>query len=187
MCQPCISLSLTTLHAFTKNLCTFPHLPAQDNVAYDIMGHTFFFEDGVETGSTLQGNLGVLTRVSNAMLNTDTTPATFWVSGAHSCCAALPAVVHTLNFRCLYTCMKQSLPKLGDVTHGQACCCLARTPAFSSATLVLHQRHLSTAYMSPTSCDVVLTHSMWLPCLLRSADYQPQQHHPEQQSCRYEV
>jgi hypothetical protein len=51
----------------------------QDNVAYDIMGHTYFFEDGVETGSTLAGNLGMLTRVSNAMLNTDTTPATFWV------------------------------------------------------------------------------------------------------------
>jgi hypothetical protein len=43
------------------------------------MGHTYFFEDGVETGSTLVGNLGMLTRVSNAMLNTDTTPATFWV------------------------------------------------------------------------------------------------------------
>lgn len=51
----------------------------QDNVAFDVMGHTYFFEDGVETGSTLVGNLGMLTRVSNAMLNTDTTPATFWV------------------------------------------------------------------------------------------------------------
>jgi hypothetical protein len=48
------------------------------------MGHTYFFEDGVETGSTLDGNLGVLTRVSNAMLNTDTTPATFWVT-PHTC------------------------------------------------------------------------------------------------------
>lgn len=48
-------------------------------MAYDVMGHTFFFEDGVETGSTLDGNLGMLTRVSNALLNTDTTPSTFWV------------------------------------------------------------------------------------------------------------
>lgn len=31
-------------------------------------------------GSVLRGNLGILTRVSNAMLNTDTTPATYWVS-----------------------------------------------------------------------------------------------------------
>lgn len=44
------------------------------------MGHTYFFEDGVETGNSLIGNLGILTRVSNAMLNTDTTPATYWIT-----------------------------------------------------------------------------------------------------------
>jgi len=48
-------------------------------VAYDVMGHTFFTEDGVEYGHIIQGNLGFVTRVSHAILNTDTFPATFWL------------------------------------------------------------------------------------------------------------
>lgn len=57
-------------------------LRVQDNVAYDNMGHAFFLEDGVETGNVITGNLGVLTRRSFAMLNTDQTPATFWITNA---------------------------------------------------------------------------------------------------------
>ena len=49
------------------------------NVAYDTMGHAFFTEDGNEFGNLLEGNLGLLTRASQALLNTDTSPATFWV------------------------------------------------------------------------------------------------------------
>lgn len=44
------------------------------------MGHAFFLEDGAETGSVLRANLGLLTRRSNALLATDTTPATFWIT-----------------------------------------------------------------------------------------------------------
>lgn len=44
------------------------------------MGHTYFIEDGAEIGNTFIGNLGILTRESLALLNTDTTPATFWVT-----------------------------------------------------------------------------------------------------------
>uniref|UniRef100_A0A383WCP6 Fibrocystin-L n=1 Tax=Tetradesmus obliquus TaxID=3088 RepID=A0A383WCP6_TETOB len=56
----------------------------ENNVAYDIMGHTYFFEDALEWGSVLRGNLGILTRVSNAMLNTDTTPATYWITNPNN-------------------------------------------------------------------------------------------------------
>lgn len=43
-------------------------------------GHTFFLEDGVETGNVITGNLGLLTWPSYALLNTDTTPAVFWIT-----------------------------------------------------------------------------------------------------------
>ena len=56
----------------------------EDNVAYDNMGHAFFLEDGVETGNQFLRNLGVLTKESTAMLNTDYTPATFWITNPHN-------------------------------------------------------------------------------------------------------
>ncbi|KAG1667228.1 hypothetical protein FOA52_009793 [Chlamydomonas sp. UWO 241] len=56
----------------------------KDNVAYDIMGHTFFLEDGIETGNTFDGNLGFLTRASDSLLNTDTSPATFWITNPNN-------------------------------------------------------------------------------------------------------
>ena len=50
------------------------------NVAFNNMGHAFFIEDGIETGNTFEGNLGIWTRRSHSLLSTDTTPATFWVT-----------------------------------------------------------------------------------------------------------
>ena len=55
-----------------------------DNVNYDTMGHAFFLEDAVETQNVIQNNLGVLTKPSYAMLNTDQTPATFWITNPHN-------------------------------------------------------------------------------------------------------
>jgi cell migration-inducing and hyaluronan-binding protein len=42
--------------------------------------HFFFQEDGVETGNRYLYNLGVLTRGSSSLLNTDQLPATFWIT-----------------------------------------------------------------------------------------------------------
>jgi hypothetical protein len=50
------------------------------NVAFNVMGHTFFVEDGGETENVFEGNLGIWTRKSHSLLNTDTTPATFWIT-----------------------------------------------------------------------------------------------------------
>ena len=41
-------------------------------------------QDGIETSNLIEGNLGILTRASNALLNSDTTPATFWVTNPNN-------------------------------------------------------------------------------------------------------
>jgi hypothetical protein len=73
----------------------------RNNSAFDVMGHTYFFEDGVETGSILEGNLGMLTRVTNAMLNTDTTPATFWITNPDNVIKNNRAAGRTCLISCL--------------------------------------------------------------------------------------
>ena len=56
------------------------HFRVLDNVAYDNMGHAFFIEDAAETHNRVEGNLGLVTRASSSLLDTDTTPATFWIT-----------------------------------------------------------------------------------------------------------
>ena len=55
------------------------NLLVENNVAYNIMGHAYFLEDGVETGTIIQDNLGVFVRSASSLLNVDVTPATFWI------------------------------------------------------------------------------------------------------------
>lgn len=53
------------------------------NVSYDILGHCYFLEDGIETANLLENNLGLVTRrppVEFQILVSDNTPATFWIS-----------------------------------------------------------------------------------------------------------
>ncbi|HEX7242604.1 MAG TPA: G8 domain-containing protein, partial [Longimicrobiaceae bacterium] len=55
----------------------------EDNVCYDHLGHGYFLEDGVETGNLFSGNLGLRSRApaaSEAVLPSDTRPATFWIT-----------------------------------------------------------------------------------------------------------
>jgi hypothetical protein len=42
-----------------------------ENVAFDVMGHTFFVEDGVETNNYYDHNLAMNIKKSNSLLNTD--------------------------------------------------------------------------------------------------------------------
>jgi len=44
------------------------------------MGHTIFIEDAIETKNLIDSNLVVDTRASNSLLNTDSTPACFWIT-----------------------------------------------------------------------------------------------------------
>jgi hypothetical protein len=42
------------------------------------------FQDGIEQNNVISGNLGALTRKSFSLLQTDTTPATFWVTNPNN-------------------------------------------------------------------------------------------------------
>jgi hypothetical protein len=55
-------------------------LTVENNVAYNVQGMAYFFEDAVETGAFYRGNLGVLVRRSFSLLQKDLTPAVFWVT-----------------------------------------------------------------------------------------------------------
>ena len=71
----------------TNNRCLTIHgsdnAVAQRNVCYDHLGHGYFFEDGSESGNTLEHNLGLVSRVPSVALRlipSDATPATFWIT-----------------------------------------------------------------------------------------------------------
>lgn len=66
-----------TIHGVTGLL-------VEHNVAYHVMGHAFFIEDGIETGNAIQYNLGVFVQTSSTLLITDVTPATFWVTNPNN-------------------------------------------------------------------------------------------------------
>lgn len=56
------------------------YLRITDNVAYKTMGHTFFIEDAAETKNYLENNLAINTQRSWSLLNTDQSPASFWIT-----------------------------------------------------------------------------------------------------------
>ena len=56
------------------------YLTISNNVAYNVMGHTFFIEDGIEQQNTISGNLGVNTRASYSLLDVDMVPAVYWIT-----------------------------------------------------------------------------------------------------------
>ena len=44
------------------------------------MGHNFIVEDGIETQNSFTRNLAIATRASHSLLNTEQTPASFWIT-----------------------------------------------------------------------------------------------------------
>lgn len=55
-------------------------LRVQNNVAFETMGHTFFIEDAIETMNVIENNLAVKAKSSWSLLNTDQSPASFWIT-----------------------------------------------------------------------------------------------------------
>jgi len=49
-----------------------------DNVAFDIIGHAYYFEDDPAQGCTMNRNLGLLTK-PGTVIPSDSKPATFWL------------------------------------------------------------------------------------------------------------
>ena len=71
----------------TFNRCVTVHgtrnVEVSGNVCYDNIGHSFFLEDGAETGNRFEDNLAVLTqRPANgeALIPSDVTPAAYWIT-----------------------------------------------------------------------------------------------------------
>ncbi|XP_006825958.1 fibrocystin-L-like [Saccoglossus kowalevskii] len=56
------------------------NLLVEHNVAFDIMGHAYFMEDGIETNNIIQYNLGIFVKASASLLSVDITPAVFWIT-----------------------------------------------------------------------------------------------------------
>ncbi|KAI3389747.1 hypothetical protein SNEBB_006210 [Seison nebaliae] len=52
----------------------------EHNVAYNIMGGAFFFEDGSEQNNIMQYNLVLFVKASSSLLNDDITPAAYWIT-----------------------------------------------------------------------------------------------------------
>ncbi len=59
----------------------------QDNVCHDVLGHTYYMEDGTETRNRLVGNLGLSTRrppFAAQLDPSDATPSTFWIKNTEN-------------------------------------------------------------------------------------------------------
>ena len=72
-----------SIHRTYNRACTIHgvhYLRIEEVVAYDTMGHAFFVEDAIETKNVLLNNLAIKTKPSFSLLNTDTTPASFWIT-----------------------------------------------------------------------------------------------------------
>ena len=71
------------IHQSYNRACTIhgvSYLRLISNVAYNIKGHTFFIEDAIETNNYLEHNLAIYTKKSWSLLNSDQTPASFWIT-----------------------------------------------------------------------------------------------------------
>lgn len=71
------------VHESFARLCTIhaiQYLRVQKNVGYNIAGHNFFFEDGIEMNNVLEDNLAIHSRQVWSMLQTDITVASYWVT-----------------------------------------------------------------------------------------------------------
>jgi hypothetical protein len=55
-------------------------LTVEKNVGYNVHGHNFFLEDGIETNNIIQYNLAIKSMESNMMLQTDTSTASYWIT-----------------------------------------------------------------------------------------------------------
>ncbi len=71
----------------TYNRCLTIHgtnnLLVSRNVAYNNIGHCYFFEDGVEIGNKLEGNLAILAKASKSgeeVVPSDNQPSSYWIT-----------------------------------------------------------------------------------------------------------
>jgi hypothetical protein len=73
-------LSIHQSHNRAFTLHGTHYLRLEDNVAYEVKGHAVFVEDAIETDNYIKGNLIIKTLSSWSLLDTDVTPACFWIT-----------------------------------------------------------------------------------------------------------
>ena len=56
------------------------YLRLENNIGYHVKGHNVFIEDAAETKNIIKGNLMMNTVRSMSLLNTDQSPASFWIT-----------------------------------------------------------------------------------------------------------
>jgi hypothetical protein len=64
----------------------------EENVAFNVSGHCYMCEDGIETNNTFAHNLGLVDYVVTKLIppegsdppNSDTTPAVFWMANPYN-------------------------------------------------------------------------------------------------------
>jgi hypothetical protein len=68
--------------AFTMHGTNF--LRITENVVYNVKGHNIFIEDAVERFNQIHNNLIMMTKRSMSLLNTDSTPASMWITNPNN-------------------------------------------------------------------------------------------------------
>lgn len=76
----------TIMQSFNRGIAIHGshRLNISNNVAFDVKGHTYFIEDGIEQENRFEENLCAYTVKSNSLLNTDTTPACYWITNPNN-------------------------------------------------------------------------------------------------------
>jgi cell surface hyaluronidase len=69
----------------------------ENNVCFDIKGHAFFLENGIETGNRFLGNIGMYVKQSD-LLPTDSQPTIFWITNSNN------TFVKNVASGCYHTC-----------------------------------------------------------------------------------
>ena len=64
------------------------NMEVRDNVAYDIVGHCYFLEDGIEEGNLFERNVGALIKQFSdgdlELIESDRKPSVFWISNPNN-------------------------------------------------------------------------------------------------------
>jgi hypothetical protein len=60
------------------------YLTIANNFIFNVMGHAVFFEDAIEQYNTVENNLVMYVKQSFSLLDTDQTPACFWITNPNN-------------------------------------------------------------------------------------------------------
>jgi len=67
-------------HARVLTIHGTHYLTVEKNVGFLVKGHSIFIEDGIETYNIIRDNLMISTIASQTLLQSDTSPANYWIT-----------------------------------------------------------------------------------------------------------